>query len=104
MTERIYPAGISCYAKHENAPSFIAGDIVIDLAKFREWVNGEGAQYLTEYKGSKQLKLQFLTPRDPGGRPSIQVNNYKRSEGIPFVKSEQLTSEPELSPDDSMPF
>ncbi len=78
MEDRIFPAGIACFAKHEKAPDFIAGDIVIDLAKFKEWVNGDGAQYLTDYKGSKQLKLQFLLPKEKGGRPSVQVNTYKK--------------------------
>jgi len=72
--EKIYPKGFVCFAKNEKAPDFVKGTIIITLEDFKEWVNGDGKQYLTDYKGKKQLKLQ-LTEWE--GRPSLSVDTFK---------------------------
>lgn len=77
MSDKIFPQGITCFAKSDKAPDFVLGTVVIDLAKFKAWVNGEGIEHLSDYKGSKQLRLQMLAGKD--GRPYVVVDNYKPS-------------------------
>jgi len=75
MAETIYPKGIRTFKKHENAPEFVLGTIVITLKELREWALDEGAQYLTEYKGEKQLRLQATKAKD--GSLSLKVDTWK---------------------------
>lgn len=77
--EKIYPKGIMCFQKHEKAPDFVLGSVVItvnDLVKFCK----ENPQYLTDYKGEKQLRLQALT-----GNKGLYftVDTYKPKETAP---------------------
>jgi hypothetical protein len=68
--------GIFTFNPHEKAPAFVLGTIVINLEDFREFVNGEGKQYLTEYNGKKQLKLQVTSPKEGRGI-MVAVDTYK---------------------------
>lgn len=74
MADKIYPKGIVCFAKNENAPDFVLGTMVINLKDFYEWCKGEGKDHITEYKGNKQLKLTVLQGRE---RINTQVDTYK---------------------------
>lgn len=82
--KKIYPQGIMCFKKHDKAPDFVLGSMVISLSKFKEWVNSEGKDLLTEYKGDKQLRLQVLSGKDG---PYVAVDTYKKQEAgqdLPF--------------------
>ena len=68
---------IFTFKKNEKAPDFVKGEMVINIDQLKDWCYGEGEQYLTEYKGEKQLKCQML---DYEGKISISVNTYKRKE------------------------
>jgi hypothetical protein len=59
-TEKSYPKGLMGFHKHEKAPEFVLGTLIIDPNKFFEWM-GENKDKLTDYKDTKQLKLQILT-------------------------------------------
>lgn len=107
---KVYPKGIMTFPKHEKAPDFVKGSIAITLEDLREWLKGDGAQYLTEYNGKKQLKLQIL---DGQKGLYLTVDTYKKgvaSDGPP-AKREQAVQEnygkPVIEPlddDDQLPF
>ena len=71
----VYPKGFRFFKPRENAPSFVKGDLVINLKEFSEFVNSaETKQYLSEYKGASQLKLQL---KDGDNDFYLQVDTYK---------------------------
>lgn len=74
--KRVYPQGIMTFAKNENAPDFVVGDMVLNIQEFTDWLNGEGSQYITEYKGKEQIRFSITTYN---GRPSLSVNTFKPS-------------------------
>ena len=94
MADKVFAKGIRTFAKHNSAPDFVLGELVITPNELFAWLKGEGAQYLTEYKDVKQLKLQVTKSRDGG--LMLAVNTYKpqaqsqapqaqaESDGLPF--------------------
>jgi hypothetical protein len=78
--ETVYPRGMRVFPKNEKAPAFVLGTLVITPADFAQWV-AENQQYLTDYNGSKQLKLQILNG-DKG--IYFTVDTYKKTESTPF--------------------
>ena len=93
--DKVFPKGIVTFAKNEKAPSFVLGSMVINLSDFKAWVNGDGRQYLTDYKGSPQLRLQVLQGKE--NRLSIQVDTYK-----PKPKEDDINPPPDENSD--LPF
>ena len=75
MADKVFAKGIRTFAKHNSAPDFVLGELVITPNELFAWLKGEGAQYLTEYKETKQLKLQVTKSRDGG--LMLAVNTYK---------------------------
>lgn len=73
MADKIYPKGVVAFKPHEKAPSFVKGTVMITLPDLREWLNGEGKQYLGEYNGKPQLKLQIT---EFNGKFGVQVDTY----------------------------
>lgn len=92
MADKVFAKGIRTFAKHNSAPDFVLGELVITPNELFTWLKGDGAQYLTEYKDVKQLKLQVTKSRDGG--LMLAVNTYKpqsqapqsqaESDGLPF--------------------
>jgi len=74
--EKVFAKGIRTFPKHVSAPDFVLGDVVISMNELNEWANGEGSQYLSDYKGDKQIKLQVTSGRD--GSFVLSVNTYKK--------------------------
>jgi hypothetical protein len=65
MADKILPEGIRFFDKNAGAPDFVLGTMVItlnDLVQFAK-VNPD---YLSEYQGKKQLKLQILRSQKGG--------------------------------------
>ena len=89
--EKIYPQGISAFAKHANAPDFVLGTVIITPNDLVSWLK-ENENLLTEYNGKKQLKLQLTMSKD--GRPSFSVDTWK-----PEPKVDETTA-----PADDLPF
>ena len=92
MSETIYPKGVRIFAPHSNAPDFVKGTVIItpnELFKFCK----ENEEYMTDYKGEKQLKLQLLE-NDKGlyvkvdtWKPSGEANSTpvpEDGEALPF--------------------
>lgn len=78
--ETVYPKGLRTFKKNDNAPNFVLGSLIITPADFAQWV-AENQQYLTDYNGSKQLKLQILNG-DKG--IYFTVDTYKKKDETPF--------------------
>ena len=56
---KIYPKGLRTFPKNENAPEFVLGTLIITPNDLITWIK-ENESLLTDYNGSKQLKLQML--------------------------------------------
>lgn len=57
--QKIYPKGLRTFDKNANAPEFVLGTLIITPNELVAWLK-ENANYLTDYNGTKQLKLQIL--------------------------------------------
>jgi len=71
--EKVYADGLRTFARNANAPTWILGQLVIDLNEFVSWANSH-PEYQSEYKGKKQLRMDISTCKD--GRPSLYVNTF----------------------------
>lgn len=87
MTQiKIYPKGLRTFPKNEKAPDFVLGTLMITPNELISWLR-ENESLLTEYKGTKQLKLQML-------------NGDK---GIYFIV-DTYAKDKQLSKSDDLPF
>lgn len=64
-TNRPLPEGIRLFDKHPNAPDFVLASLMITLDDLFNFVRNN-PQYLSDYQGRKQLKLQILRSRNGG--------------------------------------
>ena len=76
--ETIYPRGMRVFPKNEKQPDFVLGSLIITPTDFSQWV-AQNQQYLNDYNGSKQLKLQILNG-DKG--IYFTVDTYKKTETV----------------------
>ena len=111
MAEKLFVKGFRTFAKREGSPSFVLGALVITLDEFKEFINGEASQYLSDYEGKKQLRIDILEGKD--GRINFQVNTYKKEskDDVDFNKQEKqkVSDRPaptpiEQMPEDDLPF
>lgn len=91
MADQVFPKGIGVFPKHDKAPDFVKGAIVITLNELVTFCK-ENPGLLTEYKGEKQLKLQ-LTERKDGKGLNLTVDTYKPQEKT-FVEKQDDASLP----------
>jgi len=94
MSETIYPKGLRTFKPNENAPDFVKGALIVtpsELAQFCE----ENKQYMSDYKGTSQLRCQILDGNDG---IYISVDTWKKDEqqGKPEVDIP--------APEDDLPF
>ena len=82
--EKVYPKGLRTFDKNANAPEFVLGTLVITPNELVEWLK-ENNNYLTDYNGTKQLKLQMLKG-DKGIYFVVDtfVPKKKEDSGLPF--------------------
>jgi hypothetical protein len=73
--EKVYPKGIACFEKHQSAPDFVIGTVIITPRELVGWLK-ENDKYLTDYKGAKQLKLQMLSGTKG---PYMVVDTYQKA-------------------------
>lgn len=57
--DKIYPEGVRVFEPHQSAPDFVIGSIVIAPNELFAWLK-KNENLLTEYKGTKQIKLDLL--------------------------------------------
>lgn len=74
MSEKVFPKGVRIF-QSDSAPDFVIGNIVISLNELVKF-GKDHPEYLTEYKGAKQLKLQALKSKE--GKAYLIVDTYKR--------------------------
>ena len=74
--EKVYASGLRTFPPHPNAPEFILGTLLITPEELREWIQNN-PQYMTEYKGSAQLKLSVQKGRDGNGI-TLSVDVWKK--------------------------
>lgn len=74
MAENILPEGVRFFEKNANAPDFVLGSFVVSIDDLNAFV-AANPQYLTEYQGKKQLKLQQL--RSKAGKVYLNVDTFK---------------------------
>lgn len=85
----IKPKGIITFNPHANAPNFVLGTIAISLNQLKEWCEGEGKEWITDYKGEPQLKLQ-VTQMKEGRGILLAVDTYRpKSDGEKYVKEKE---------------
>ena len=103
MSDTIIVKGLKTFKPHEKAPDFVKGTLMITPNQLVQFIK-ENEQYLTEYKGEKQLKCQILEG-DYG--LYFTVDTYK-----PESKPKEDFEIPDKSPapqdntdeDDGLPF
>lgn len=59
MSDKIIVKGLKTFKPHEKAPDFVKGTLMITPNELVQFIK-DNEQYLTEYKGEKQLKCQIL--------------------------------------------
>lgn len=77
MADQIMPEGFRIFNKHQNAPDFVKGSIVISLNEFYAFCKAH-PELQTDYDGKKQLKLQLLESK--AGKLYATVDTYKPGE------------------------
>jgi hypothetical protein len=77
--DRTYIRGIISFEKNAKAPDFVLGNGVINIDDLTDWIATEGKEHITDYKGKRQIKIQFLMSKD--NRVSIIVDTYKKDDG-----------------------
>ena len=97
MADKVFAKGIRTFAKKDSQPDFVLGELVITPNELFTWLKGEGAQYLTEYKETKQLKLQVTKSRDGG--LMLAVNTYK-----PQAQPQAQSQAQSQAESDGLPF
>ena len=98
MAEKVFAKGIRAFKKHDNAPEWVLGTQIISLNELFAWAKGEGKDYLTDYKGEKQLKLQVTKSKDGG--LIFSVDTYKAD--VKAEPKQEVAQEPVK--DDDLPF
>ncbi len=73
--------GVFTFNPKDNAPNFVLGTIVITLEDFLEFVKGEGREYVTDYKGKRQIKLNVTSMKEGRGI-LVAVDTWKPSTGV----------------------
>ena len=73
--EKVYAEGIRTFKKGDKAPEFVLGTMVISIADLKSWCDNN-QQFLSEYNGKKQLKLQLTKAKD-SDLVFCQVDTYK---------------------------
>ncbi|MEP7197254.1 MAG: hypothetical protein ABI851_12100 [Saprospiraceae bacterium] len=68
--KRIYPAGITAFKPHVNAPEFVLAEIIITPRDLVDWIK-ENPEHLKDYKDKKQIRLQLTKWEE---KLSISIN------------------------------
>lgn len=74
MADQILPEGIRFFPKHQNAPDFVIGSMVVTMNDLFEFCK-QRPELLTEYNSKKQLKLQLLRSKE--GKLYAAVDTFK---------------------------
>lgn len=102
--DKVYPKGFYTFAKHPNAPDWVLGTLNLDVTALLGWLKSEGKQYLKEYKGNMQLKLDIQKAKD--GRINFSVNTYEKKGNSDYTAKAQpqQQKDEEFEGLDGLPF
>lgn len=75
MSEQKFAEGIRVFNKHEKAPDFVIGSLVITLNELINFCK-DNPGLLSDYKGEKQLKLQLQKSKN--GNLVAVIDTYKK--------------------------
>lgn len=73
MADKIFVDGMRFYRPREGAPSFIKGQVSIDVEQFKE--------FLKKHQGPKYLNIDLKL--SSGGNLYFELNTYKKKEEAP---------------------
>lgn len=74
--KKVYAKGIMCFAPSQGAPDYVVGNVIFYVDDLIEWLKAaETKQYITEYKGKKQIRFNLTTYER---KPDFTVNTYKK--------------------------
>lgn len=68
--------GVITFNPNEKAPDFVLGTITISINQLKDWMEGEGKDYVTYYKNEPQIKLQVTKPKEGRGI-MVAVDTWK---------------------------
>jgi hypothetical protein len=97
MADKVFADGIRFFNKHEKAPDWVLGTLVITPTDLFEWLKANAA-YLTEYSGKKQLKIQIA--KGQNGKLNGSVDTWKPGDTSPAAS----TSAPAKDPAGKLPW
>lgn len=98
MADQIQPEGIRFFPKHDKAPDFVLGTMVVTMNDLFAFCKANES-LLTEYNGKKQIKLQILKSKQ--GKLYAAVDTYKAAE----KSAAPVAAAPvEVQPIDDLPF
>ncbi len=100
--EQVFPGGVRLFNPHPSAPDFVKGTMVITINELVKFCK-ENEQYLTDYNGQKQLRLQQL--QSSNGNLYAVVDTYRKEDAKPATKPATATGK-QPAPDavDDLPF
>lgn len=75
MADIIFPKGVRFFDPHPKAPKSIKGSVVITLSEFVNFCK-ENPDFLSDYNGNKQIKLQLVEKKQGG--LFLSVDTYKK--------------------------
>jgi hypothetical protein len=78
MAEKIFAEGVRTFKKHDKAPDFVLGKIVITPEKLAAFMD-KNPSYCNEYKGDRQISLQITLSKD--GALVAAVDTWKPASG-----------------------
>lgn len=84
---RPLPGGVRFFEKHPNAPDFVLASLILSLDDLYAFAKNN-PQYLVDYQGKKQLKLQVLRSKE--GKIYSVVDTY----GSPAQPAQQQQPAP----------
>ncbi len=99
MADKVFVKGIRSFKPNEKAPDFVLGTVIITPNELFAWLKAEGAEHLTEYKDTKQLKLQVTKSR--AGDLMFTVDTFKPT---PKVEDKPAPSVAKKVVEDDLPF
>jgi len=97
---KLYPKGLTTFAKNEKAPDWVLGTLVVTPKTLLDWCNNDGKEWLTDYKGSAQIKLQVTKGKD--GKLQIAVDTFKPTKQP--ASQQEAAANNSQSADDGLPF
>ena len=98
MADQILPKGVRMFNKHQNAPDFVVGSLVITPNDLVAWLK-EQPGLMTDYNGAKQIRLQVLKSKE--GNLYCAVDTYKKDAGAPVHTPANTVH---VEPLDDLPF